>query len=800
MAPEQIEGTRIDGRTDLYALGALLYHLVTGRPPFAGRDALTVAVKQLQEAPRPPSRVEPTIPEEWDALILKALAKAPRDRYQSAGEMQRAIEALPIAPAGSRPGGIRRHTLPAVIAGTGAACVSVMVILAILWAHVVAGQGQSPLQQKLEGYLTSLATQRQLSGTVLVAEKGKILLAQGYGMANRQKNIPNSPTTVYPVPGVGAILVPAALKLEEEGRLHDQDHVCSYLPSCPRSWRPMTIHMVLAGTAGLSNSAWGTFGNTTAQSLANCQGEPLTATPGSGPVNYQSCTGIVLGTIMSRVTHEPFVAAMRQLIFGPAGMRQSGLITDRSPPPGLAQGYSGSALGQAHAYSDFFQLYSTAGDLYRYDNTLFGGRLLSQTALREVVAPRDVVALPDPGIAGARWGYHWKVGSAFGHQVIYTTGNSWSFTGTNMRFPAEGITIIVISNDDQNDVVGVATHVAATLFGASAASPSQAIAPAVAPARAIVAAINVPAGFGIAASPNAIWVPGPPSPPAQVDSGSVVRIDPRTNRVVATVRINDPAGLANSDPAITFVAVGDGQVWITYRVRNSVDRIDPARNRVVARIPVGIHPFGLAIAGHTLWTDNSYEDPGVVNNTIVKVDLRTQKVVARITNAQTHIGQPYLELHATPTALWFTDWGSGTLKRLDSATDKVVATVQTGPQPTSIAVAPGAIWVSNHTSTLVTRVDPATNSMAATIPFTGYTTGQNTASDCCFSATAAGAGAIWTVAGANTRTLVRIDPRTNEATAALTFPQSIDVIAVADGSVWVGTGGRIDRIDPKAVR
>jgi YVTN family beta-propeller protein len=278
-----------------------------------------------------------------------------------------------------------------------------------------------------------------------------------------------------------------------------------------------------------------------------------------------------------------------------------------------------------------------------------------------------------------------------------------------------------------------------------------------------------------------------------------VRIDPRTNKVVATIKVNDPAKMDPGDPALTFVATGHGQVWVTDRVHNAVARIDPATNRVVARVPLGIRPFGLTISGDSLWADNSYEDSGVVKNTIVRIDLRTQKVVATVTNADTSIGQPYLELHATPHALWFADIASGAVKRLNASTNKVGATIQTGPQPTSLAVAGEAIWVSNHFSNLLTRLDPATDGMAAAIPLDGYPTGL-VGADCCFSATAAGAGGVWTIAGSGQRTLVRVDRQTNEATAALTFPQSIGAIAVGDGSVWIGVGNQIDRIDPAAMR
>ena len=94
MAPEQIEGKHVDARTDIYGFGAVLYHMVTGGPPFDGDDALEIAVKQMKEDPEPPRSRRPGLPGDWDAVVLKALAKDPRRRFQSANEMKSAIEAL----------------------------------------------------------------------------------------------------------------------------------------------------------------------------------------------------------------------------------------------------------------------------------------------------------------------------------------------------------------------------------------------------------------------------------------------------------------------------------------------------------------------------------------------------------------------------------------------------------------------------------------------------------------------------------------------------------------------------------
>jgi beta-lactam-binding protein with PASTA domain len=91
----------VDARSDLYSTGCLLYELLTGRPPFTGDSPVAIAYQHVRENPVPPSRVDPEIPPWADSIVLKAMAKDPGDRYQSAGEMrndiQRALQGMPLA-------------------------------------------------------------------------------------------------------------------------------------------------------------------------------------------------------------------------------------------------------------------------------------------------------------------------------------------------------------------------------------------------------------------------------------------------------------------------------------------------------------------------------------------------------------------------------------------------------------------------------------------------------------------------------------------------------------------------------
>src|ERR687889_2051600 len=84
LSPEQARGETVDARSDLYSAGGLLYELLVGRPPFIGESPLSIAASHLHDVPVPPSELAAGIGPEIDAVVLKALAKDPAERFQSA--------------------------------------------------------------------------------------------------------------------------------------------------------------------------------------------------------------------------------------------------------------------------------------------------------------------------------------------------------------------------------------------------------------------------------------------------------------------------------------------------------------------------------------------------------------------------------------------------------------------------------------------------------------------------------------------------------------------------------------------
>ncbi len=125
LSPEQAQGLETTAASDIYSVGIILYEELTGRIPFDGESTVAVALKQVSEQPRPPSQIKPSVPRALDGVVMKALAKDPTDRFASAAEFSRALDAAEADPSSDatslQPAAVAAAGIGAAAAATPAA-------------------------------------------------------------------------------------------------------------------------------------------------------------------------------------------------------------------------------------------------------------------------------------------------------------------------------------------------------------------------------------------------------------------------------------------------------------------------------------------------------------------------------------------------------------------------------------------------------------------------------------------------------------------------------------------------------
>ncbi|HET7648814.1 MAG TPA: Stk1 family PASTA domain-containing Ser/Thr kinase [Gaiellaceae bacterium] len=124
LSPEQARGAPVDPRSDLYSLGIVLYEMLTGKVPFTGDTPVEIAMKHLSQVPDPPSQLRPNIPHDLDAIVMRALAKDPEQRYASAEEMDADLARVARGVAVSRE---TEDAMTQVLAGAGISGAQTMV-------------------------------------------------------------------------------------------------------------------------------------------------------------------------------------------------------------------------------------------------------------------------------------------------------------------------------------------------------------------------------------------------------------------------------------------------------------------------------------------------------------------------------------------------------------------------------------------------------------------------------------------------------------------------------------------------
>ena len=308
---------------------------------------------------------------------------------------------------------------------------------------------------QLDELLSRMAEDETFSGSVLIAQEDEVLLNRGYGSADREQGIPNTPQTRFFVGSVTKqFTAMAILILQSQGRLDVQDPICRYIEDCPAAWEDITIYHLLTHTSGMvvmpENSSYPESPITPRELLGRFEDTPLDFQPGER-ISYSNCGYWVLGTIIDQVSGQSYEAFVRQWILEPLEMHDSGFDQDASI---LAVGYvdQNTAAPAPVIESSFLYsaggLYSTVEDLYRWDQALYTEQLISRDLLDQMFIPR--ISLHPEAVGSPEYGYGWFVLDHMGRRLVMHGGALDGFRSWVYRYPGDRITIILLSNQEDS--------------------------------------------------------------------------------------------------------------------------------------------------------------------------------------------------------------------------------------------------------------------------------------------------------------------------------------------------------------
>jgi CubicO group peptidase (beta-lactamase class C family) len=323
---------------------------------------------------------------------------------------------------------------------------------------------------KIDKILSDQTERQSFTGAMLVARNDEIGLSQGYGWADRDNQIPNSPQTRYRLGSITKqFTAMAVLILQTQGRLNVQELICLYLLECPDSWREITIHHLLTHMSGIPDLTefpdFKTFKATPSspeKTIARFKDKPSDFQPGE-KWHYSNSSYVLLGYIIEQVSGQSYEMFLQQNIFDPLHMTNTGYDHNDGS---LATGYTGvdsnwdkpDDIDMTLPYAAG-GLYSTVENLYRWDQALYTKQLVPHESLDLMFTPHAKMTMN-----GLGYGYGWFVGKMNNHQAVSHGGGIDGFVTEIRRYINDGITIIILSNRQTTNVPQIADQIASIAF------------------------------------------------------------------------------------------------------------------------------------------------------------------------------------------------------------------------------------------------------------------------------------------------------------------------------------------------
>ena len=312
---------------------------------------------------------------------------------------------------------------------------------------------------QLDRLLASRFAADGAGAVVLVARDGRILFEKAYGLADIEQHREMTVDTPLRIGSITKQFTASAiLRLQEAGRLSITDRLSAFYPDFPRGGE-VTLRHLLTHTSGIHSYTESprflqevTKPTAAADVVASIKRYPYDFSPGA-KWSYSNSGYFLLGDIVEKVSGRPYADFLHEAFFGPFGMRDTGVYRNDKPPARAALGYE-YRDGQFKKALDWDMtwaggagaLYSTAGDLYRWNEAVFGGKVLSPddraAAFTPVVTEENRNDKSDGG-----YGYGWRIDRYRGARQISHGGGLNGFLSNLVRFPEQHFTVVVLVNE-----------------------------------------------------------------------------------------------------------------------------------------------------------------------------------------------------------------------------------------------------------------------------------------------------------------------------------------------------------------
>lgn len=329
---------------------------------------------------------------------------------------------------------------------------------------------QGELGQKLDEHMTTLAKDG-FSGVLLVAKGGAVVIAKGYGLGNREKQIPFTSTTVFDIGSITKQFTGAAItKLEMQAKLSANDKLSKYF-DVPPDKAEITLFQLLTHSAGLQGDFGGDYEPAAREALVRQVLESkLLFAPGTRH-RYANSGFSILAAIVEKVSGQTYEAFLREQLWLPAGMEHTGYRLPQWPAETIAHGYRGATdwgtpLDKLWAEDDPYWnlrgnggVLSTVWDMYRWDRALRGDTILSADAKDRMLARR----VKEGPILRLWYSYGWSLRDMCADlRVAEHNGGNGIFFADFIRYLDDDTVIIAASNraeDSEGDYIRGITRV-----------------------------------------------------------------------------------------------------------------------------------------------------------------------------------------------------------------------------------------------------------------------------------------------------------------------------------------------------